>query len=652
MSFIYSATGELTKRDVETFNNTVENFTETNPLNLIKKINKIITDAAKNATKDSEKLSGDKGAGYRGFQNKTKSGRTCMNWTAQSPHEHSINDEKFPNKGIGNHNYCRNPDGEPGIWCYTTDADKRWELCESLSNTDEDTDVVSVSKEDTDVVSVSKEDTDVVSVSKEDTDVVSVSTENVTGQKVTMEPSVKKTVSKIKSKKMPQLKDQDFLALDGNLVLNGTVKATNFIKSDGSEVKEVPILKNNYIIPKEIKYNADGTVMMKRVTVGKLKTDSLISENVTSKNLAVVGDMQFTGGNNWTLHTPDDKRRALYIAPSKEANKLEWEWSNQTVFNADGSVEIKKLKVKEQVDADSIKSRTKTEIIGPMHFYDKTTKGNDSDHYKIEKIRHSANNNELRVTLHDDANESMTIYGDSCRGGKCQDDSKAKLGHKFSADGTFHHNGTGKIKGNIKIGGHIIGNMPDTRNENKSPNEYRSKMGKGQIKEFKRSSTIGVTIPGNGFGVLTTTVPWSDTSGGNVFQDFEASYRGVRYVAKRNENNGTSWTPWVIMNDTGYRTSGLTSNTTNYSTTYNNFRYFKRNGIVHVQGLVRPGSNWGNIATLPTGFRPSKKLIFNLNNHAKTTRIDVDTNGIISRVAGGQDHNWISLDGISFPVDN
>ena len=21
----------------------------------------------------------------------------------------------------GDHNYCRNPDGEPGIWCYTTD---------------------------------------------------------------------------------------------------------------------------------------------------------------------------------------------------------------------------------------------------------------------------------------------------------------------------------------------------------------------------------------------------------------------------------------------------------------------------------------------------------------------------------------------------
>uniref|UniRef100_A0A8D2JJR7 Kringle domain-containing protein n=1 Tax=Sciurus vulgaris TaxID=55149 RepID=A0A8D2JJR7_SCIVU len=26
-------------------------------------------------------------------------------------------------------NYCRNPDGEPRPWCFTTDPNKRWELC-------------------------------------------------------------------------------------------------------------------------------------------------------------------------------------------------------------------------------------------------------------------------------------------------------------------------------------------------------------------------------------------------------------------------------------------------------------------------------------------------------------------------------------------
>jgi len=85
--------------------------------------------------------------------------------------------------------------------------------------------------------------------------------------------------------------------------------------------------------------------------------------------------------------------------------------------------------------------------------------------------------------------------------------------------------------------------MPDTRNENKTPDEYRRKIGKGQIKEFKEASAIGTRLRGF-YGVLTTTVPWFDKTGGNVFQDFEASYRGKRYVAKRNESNGTSWTNW------------------------------------------------------------------------------------------------------------
>ena len=27
-------------------------------------------------------------------------------------------------------NYCRNPDGEPKVWCYTTNPGDRWERCD------------------------------------------------------------------------------------------------------------------------------------------------------------------------------------------------------------------------------------------------------------------------------------------------------------------------------------------------------------------------------------------------------------------------------------------------------------------------------------------------------------------------------------------
>jgi hypothetical protein len=77
----------------------------------------------------------------------------------------------------------------------------------------------------------------------------------------------------------------------------------------------------------------------------------------------------------------------------------------------------------------------------------------------------------------------------------------------------------------------------------------------------------------------------------------------------------------------------------------------KKDGICLVNGLVRSGS-WGHIATLPSNCRPSKRLIFNLNNHAKTARVDVETSGRVSWAGGGKDHAWISLTGIAFPTGN
>lgn len=236
---------------------------------------------------------------------------------------------------------------------------------------------------------------------------------------------------------LPKNKDQDFLALDGNLVLDGVVKATGFLKKDGTPLTEVQVLKENYVMPKDIKYTAGGNLEFKSaktesVTTNNLSVSSFIkgnmpdtrnenknpdeyrkmvgkgkiqefkiaskvdvsaggygiltttvpwpdtsggkvfqrfekdngdkitvwertekdktswnswnlTENIKAKSLAVDNDLQFTGKNNWILHTPDDNRRTLYVAPSKTASKTDWDWANQTKFNADGSVEMKNL---------------------------------------------------------------------------------------------------------------------------------------------------------------------------------------------------------------------------------------------------------------------------------------------------------------------
>jgi len=71
---------------------------------------------------------------YSGTYSYTVSGRRCQAWTAQSPHKHSYSTkpEKFPEDSVADaKNYCRNPSGYyKGFWCYTTDPNKRWELCD------------------------------------------------------------------------------------------------------------------------------------------------------------------------------------------------------------------------------------------------------------------------------------------------------------------------------------------------------------------------------------------------------------------------------------------------------------------------------------------------------------------------------------------
>jgi len=60
------------------------------------------------------------------------SGRSCQKWTTQEPHSHNKTNENFPNRGVGDHPFCRNPDDDPrGPWCYTTDPGLRWEYCDN-----------------------------------------------------------------------------------------------------------------------------------------------------------------------------------------------------------------------------------------------------------------------------------------------------------------------------------------------------------------------------------------------------------------------------------------------------------------------------------------------------------------------------------------
>ena len=67
---------------------------------------------------------------YSGTANTTIGGLTCQAWSVQEPHSHGYSVSEHGMFGVGDHNYCRNPDPTAfGVWCHTTNPNIRWDYC-------------------------------------------------------------------------------------------------------------------------------------------------------------------------------------------------------------------------------------------------------------------------------------------------------------------------------------------------------------------------------------------------------------------------------------------------------------------------------------------------------------------------------------------
>ena len=80
--------------------------------------------------------------------------------------------------------------------------------------------------------------------------------------------------------------------------------------------------------------------------------------------------------------------------------------------------------------------------------------------------------------------------------------------------------------------------IPDTRSANQNPQWYMANYPKQVVTEFKTASVIGLS--GEGFAVLETTVPWTDSSGGWPKQS--AKIAGKEYW--RIAASATAWGAW------------------------------------------------------------------------------------------------------------
>ncbi|XP_074518278.1 hepatocyte growth factor activator serine protease isoform X2 [Halichoeres trimaculatus] len=74
-----------------------------------------------------------RGRGYRGVVNTTESGARCLPWNSDLLYDefHVGTMASLTLSGLGEHAFCRNPDGDKKPWCYTlNDGAISWEYCD------------------------------------------------------------------------------------------------------------------------------------------------------------------------------------------------------------------------------------------------------------------------------------------------------------------------------------------------------------------------------------------------------------------------------------------------------------------------------------------------------------------------------------------
>ena len=122
----------------------------------------------------------------------------------------------------------------------------------------------------------------------------------------------------------------------------------------------------------------------------------------------------------------------------------------------------------------------------------------------------------------------------------------------------------------------------------------------------------------------------------------------IQYLLSKYGPSPTWQTGRAIISTGGAHGSNLNSPYSAYGGQFEAPQYFRDNNMrVHLIGLTSISSSTnGTIFTLPVGFRPKERLIFNGVSNNNSVRIDIQNNGTVA-----PDNNvtsWLAIDGISF----
>jgi hypothetical protein len=91
----------------------------------------------------------------------------------------------------------------------------------------------------------------------------------------------------------------------------------------------------------------------------------------------------------------------------------------------------------------------------------------------------------------------------------------------------------------------------------------------------------------------------------------------------------------------------LQNNWENYGSYYATAKFSVNHGIVNLMGVIKNGDAHSVVATLPEWGRPKGRRMFSIQTKDGAKRLDVRSNGEILMYG---DHEWISLDNVSFSI--
>lgn len=179
------------------------------------------------------------------------------------------------------------------------------------------------------------------------------------------------------------------------------------------------------------------------------------------------------------------------------------------------------------------------------------------------------------------------------------------------------------------------------------------------------ASATNIIIPAAS-SVSSASVLWQQsTDNGSTWQDManqssatlllqsvDMTWNNRQFRAIFTNGSDSVTTSTATLTVVNWASLALQNSWTDFGTPYSPNGYIKTSsGIVMLKGLLkRSGSivSGETIATLPPGYRPAYRLIFqtSTSNAARFARVDVDTNGNILIVAG--DPGYLSLEGVNF----